>query len=102
MAVSSLSYFSPFMGFMISECNNFAHLRVEMLFLHYVNDLLKFLLMRCSFVPFIPFLLEGGFVIPVIKWLLGLSILLTSKAVFDWSPFEISVFNRFKVEFVNY
>ena len=82
MAVSSLSYFSPFMGFMISECNNFAYLRVEMLFLHYVNDLLMSLLMRCSFVPFTPFLLEGGFVILVIKSLFGLFVLLTSSSVF--------------------
>ena len=53
-----------------------------MLFLHYVNDLLMFLLMRCSIVPFILFLLEGEFVILVIKSLFSLSFFLPQVLFF--------------------
>ena len=96
MAVFNLGYFFSSLDFIISECNNFAYLRVEMLSLHYVNDLLMSLLMRCSFVPFTPFLLEGGLVVLVIKSLFGLSFFLPQVLFFffKWSPFEISVFNR--------
>ena len=70
MTVFSLGYSSPLWVSWFQNVNFFVLLRVEMLFLHYANELLKFLLMRCSFVP-LSFLINGWIFIPVDKCLLG-------------------------------
>ena len=53
--------------------------------------------MRCSFVPIIPFSLEGGIVVLVVKWLSGFLFFLLQNLSIKWSPFEISVFIRKKI-----
>ena len=94
MGVSSLGYSSPLWVSWFQNVNFFVLLRVEMLFLHYANELLKFLLMRCSFVPLFLSHYREDLLSQLIS---GHSVfnLLDLNAVFLWSPFEISVFSRF-------